>query len=275
MLKLYKVVYFEEIDDAGNKTGRVDFRAVVEKDGEEIVHVETEGYCDALSNKTVVESYEVSEEELDEFFKKGDRAIEEAIEEGENIIIEVIDRKLGRCYGNCVWQGIEFERVQENLWKMTTYRGSNTWGEWQDIGMTGQKTDYIFYCDEKTIYEYVEPFLEDLECFELNLTDSDEWTELLSKAAEFANYSAYDIFDFPIEENESEGDIIVYVWDEEGAAAHMIFKDRELTDEDKKKLIEYFENKYFSDEEIDNIKKMIESSKTLSEFFEKYESVVP
>ena len=270
---MYKVIYYIEYDDELNRTGNVDFKAVIERDDEDIARIETEGYCDALRNTTVVESYDVSEEELDEFYERGYRAFEKAIEDGEDIEIEVIDRKLGRCYGNSVWQGIDFEKVQENLWRMTIYRGSNTWGEWQDIGMTGQKTDYIFYCDEKTIYEYAAPFLEDPVYFKLNLADTDEWTELLSRAAEFANYSAYDIFDFPLSEDES-GDLIVYVWDEEGAAEHKIFKDRELTEEDKRELIEYFENKYFSDEEIDDIKKMIESSKTLSEFFEKYEVIV-
>ena len=265
-LEVVKVLYFKKI-----VYGVYDFKAEVVRNEETIVEIGTEGYCDRLKNADVVVSYDISEEELEEFYRKGYEVLEKAIREGEDIVLEVIDRKLGRCYGNCVWQGIEFERVQESLWKMTTYRGSSSWTEWQDIGMTGTATDYMFCCRESDVYDYIEPFLEDPRTFELDFADPERNAELLTSAAEFADYSCYDIFGFPLSEDES-GDIIVYIWDYEGAATHKIYKDRELTEEDKKELIEYFESKIYDDDDLEEVKKIIEESKKLSDFFEKYEN---
>ena len=263
---VYGVVYNDDLEPID-----YDFKAEVRNE-ETIAEIGTVGYCDCLKNTDVVESYDIDERELEKFYETGYRALEEAIKSGERITLEVISRKLGRCYGNCVWQGIEFEKVREKLWKMTTYRGSNSWREWQDIGMTGTATDYVFYCRESDVYDYVESFLEDPRTFELDFTSSERNAELLTSAAEFADYSCYDIFDFPLSEDESEGDIVVYVWDYEGAATHKIYKDRELTEEDKKELIEYFESKIYDDDDLEEVKKIIEESKKLSEFFEKYEN---
>jgi len=281
MVEFRKIVYGVEIDECGNPTGNIDYKACVK--GKEEFCIETEGYCDRTPGyeHTVVESYIIPADELEKFEEVAKKELDRALEVKEDIEVEIIHRPLGRCYGNCYYYGIDFEHIKGKWWKASVYRGSNTWGQWTDIGMTGVKTDATVYVTEDDIRKLIEDFAEWPKSFDIDLY---EFTNDARAAADISLHDLWgidEIVGVSEEDWDPEKDYIVEIWDEEEFKMFLA-KDRELTDELRRELLErIIESKGWDEEneedreEIKKVKETLSKAKTVIEFLEWFSNEYP
>lgn len=272
MVEFRKIVYVETDGNPENK----DYKACVR--GKEEFCIETKGYCDRTPGyeRTVVESYTIPAEELEKFEEVAKEELDRALKEKEDIEVEIIHRPLGRCYGNCYYYGIDFEYVKGDWWKASVYRGSNTWGQWVDIGMTGHKTDAILYVTEEDIRKLIEDFAESPKTFDIDLFD---FTSDMREHAEISVYDLWGIDEYigvSEEDWKPEKDIIVEIYDSEDFK-QFLARDKEMTDELRKEILKLVMDRRNLDEEcegdkeeIEKVKKALQEAKTVFEFLEWY-----
>ena len=265
-VKFWKVVFGEEKDEHGNPTGNIDFKACIEAN--EPFCIQTEGFCDSITNTNVVVNYYISRKELEDFKEFGYTVLKDAIESKIPIMIEVEERPYGHCYGNCYWVGIVFEHVKDDLWKATPYRGSESWAVWQDIGMTGAKSDTAIYVRTKDVEELIEEFIEDPRSFDLDVGD---WVNEKRGNADLSVNGLWGI-DELIGASEEDYDAIIEVYDSEEFEQFLV-KDYELDDTLREQLLDLIIDRYCWDEEddredIENVKQKLSESRTVLEFLE-------
>ena len=259
--------------------GNGDWKARVDK-----LCIETEGYCDRLNDVHVVENTEI-DEEFEKWSDEAWKRFQEALKNKENIEFELIERPLGRCYGNSYWWGVTFEHLDGDLWEATTYRGSNTWAVWQDIGMTGAKTDSTIYVNIDDIENFFEDLFHNPKRFYEEL-DVWEWVNEMRGKADHSLYApdweAINEFMNLLHEYDAMNEsamAIVEIWDEEEFKQELVNVLYEIGEEDRKKFINFLEklrDEYDlidDEEQFNTIKKAIEKAKDLGDIVDAFERV--
>ena len=273
-LTIQKIDYGAEYDENGEKAkGTDDFKLLLIKDKQTIAEFDTGGWCDRYHETSMPPKEPYDREDLKRWKRIVKREAIKSLKSGEEVEIENIDRPLGRCYGNTVWTGRKYTPLDGTITEVGQYRGSNTWGVWQDIGMSGEASDFTAYIHLDIVQKEIEKMIDNIETFfGFDFNDLEELQETANETCDYVFYEGWAVPEI-VEEIEGSGEpIIIYVWDESESNEFMVY-DSNLTENKRKIALERFEIGYDKDGDghIDysELRSLLWKSKTISELIEK------
>ena len=256
---------------------KVNYGSEEHKDYELILKRDKETMSDIYIDDEM--SYKEQETTLDEWKDIAIKEVVKSINNEDDIEIDFIEKMLGHGYGNSISYWETYDWVDKDRWGICKGRSSNTWAEWQDVGMTGSATDICTEVEGHYVYSTVLGRIEDIEDMEIP-PDDDYDSDLIENALrdfEFGNveYGFFRDLEDIVPDRKNIGEFTVYIASTDGDM-FIDIPDAELTEEMREKIETligyYYGDKYY--ERKGATKKMyeaLEKSRTIKEFIGKLE----